>query len=419
MVAASLPSAAAPLPHLCSPSPPLQPPPPTSAAPHLCSPPHPPLQPPSPTSAVPPTSAPPPLQRPPSPAQPSPTGVLAPTASSQAELITGPSLAPLNAAHSPGLGREGLTLGCRRSGRDYPGRARRGSGRSWRCSGCTRWAPAEKGGRGCQVRSGEGLAAGVGDPRPHLVPHRLPAQQGDICLLHLLGVLELPVGHAAALRAGRGRLQGTGHSPAEAARVEGGQAEAGSRNLPRTHRPAPPATLFRFQHTLPSQRLGLHPPQGLRYPDSPHPSGPAQAPNPSPPPLTPLLLPGSPAAHPGAQNPLIHSAEASLPLGAPGHLGQELVPLRHRAAAGGRSRPPPCPNCSQTPTVGTGAPPRPAHMKVRHGEKVRFAGAPAGKQGLRRGRRSSVSEPARAAAPAGLSANGGDWGHRKGTGVGG
>ena len=34
-------------------------------------------------------------------------------------------------------------------------------------------------------------------PQPHLVPHGLPAQQGNVCLLYPLWGLELPVAHAA------------------------------------------------------------------------------------------------------------------------------------------------------------------------------------------------------------------------------
>lgn len=46
-------------------------------------------------------------------------------------------------------------------------------------------------------------------PRPHLVPHCLPAQQGNVGLLHPLRGLELPVAHAARFWARRGHLQGT------------------------------------------------------------------------------------------------------------------------------------------------------------------------------------------------------------------
>jgi hypothetical protein len=35
--------------------------------------------------------------------------------------------------------------------------------------------------------------------KPHLVPHRLPAKQGNICLLHPLGRLVGPVAHAGRL----------------------------------------------------------------------------------------------------------------------------------------------------------------------------------------------------------------------------
>lgn len=211
-------------------------------------------------------------------------------------------------------------------------------------------------GGGRAVRSGAGRACeggGWGVPRPHLVPHRLPAQQGDICLLHTLGVLELPVGHAAAVRAGGRHLQG--QSAARGGSQDGGTSGRGRQPHPApTHRPSVPSShTVPFPTHPPFQRLGLHPPQGLKYPDSPHPSGPAQAQNLSLSPIPLRLLPGSPAAYPGAQNPLIHSAEASLPLGAPGHLGQELVPLRHRAAAGGRSRPPALgPKCPRHPSLG-------------------------------------------------------------------
>ena len=72
-----------------------------------------------------------------------------------------------------------------------------------------------------QVRRGWGFGAGAGYPRPYLFPHGLPAKQGNICLLHLLRGLELPVVHAAGFWARRGHLQGT-----ESQGWPGGQGEA-------------------------------------------------------------------------------------------------------------------------------------------------------------------------------------------------
>lgn len=89
------------------------------------------------------------------------------------------------------------------------------------------------------VRSGGewGFGAGGWYRRPHLVAHGLPAKQGNICLLHPLGRLELPVVHAAGFWAGRGHLEGT--EPQEG--WLGGQGKAAGWMEDRQRAPAAPA----------------------------------------------------------------------------------------------------------------------------------------------------------------------------------
>lgn len=56
--------------------------------------------------------------------------------------------------------------------------------------------------------SGARLGTGTGGKQPYLVPHRLLAKKGNICLLHPLGRLVGPVAHAGSLWAWSRHLYG-------------------------------------------------------------------------------------------------------------------------------------------------------------------------------------------------------------------
>lgn len=254
-----------------------------------------------------------------------------------------------------------------------------------------------------QVRRGWGFGVGAGYPRPYLFPHGLLAKQGNICLLHPLRGLELPVVHAAGFWAGRGHLQGTESQEG----WPGGQGEAaGWREgrqrpmqpqppQPQDASPSSPTEVTALNTPLTFQPLGLSPSTQRSF--LPPPRGPSSAsPNililpilhcPDRMPPGPRNLPvssslsvpfsehtGEPpkATHSGVQSPLLHSAEAGLPLGASGQHRQELIPLRQESSPwhGFRHHP----NC---PTGGPQAvaqtfpsSPGSAYVRMGHGEKV-------------------------------------------------
>lgn len=278
----------------------------------------------------------------------------------------------------------------------------------------------------CEVRRGWRFGSGAGHPGLTLFPTvSRPSKATFVCCMCCGGwncrwLMLLGSGPGGGTCRGRSHRKAVG-GQGEAARTEGGQAEAHA--APTCPQPqdlvlAPPGTQNSLGQRHPSLSSSwafappLEGPNSLILPILQRPSASASKEPPCP---LPWECPGSEGApppkatHSGVQGPLHHPVVARFPLGASGQHRQELVPLRPQMSSWHQSiaAPPAVLQVlsqlprGRTPGPGVRPPSTPsgsAYMRVGHGEEVGPGDTLAGQEDLERGPQKHVS-PAEAAAP--------------------